>query len=334
MTRRFLALAFVLIASAPTIPAAAAGAPRDATAILAREADRTAESRLAPAPLPRIGDVPRGVRGVPSIADVLRQADEPGAVPVFAIIAAALDGLAWSLDRLPLVLAVLAGLLLLRSWSTPPPRGAGRTWRTVLAAIAAELAVTSCSVALLLGLAVSAGLLVGAIFGPALEVFVAYLRVALLYERLVVHAAWPWVLVALACSAALLALHVAIVVTASLGLLGRLQWILRRRLHDGVPLARHARLALAGLMSAAWAQVLPLLYVAAATPVIGWLLDRSLAKFVVERSAPERNWEFVLTSGAALYLVSFVLVFWLGRGVKALASLTRPGDDGAPLAAT
>ena len=122
-------------------------------------------------------------------------------------------------------------------------------------------------------------------------------------------------------------------VATSTFFLAKAQKVFQQKFRHGVPLRRHARLWTWGGLGAAWAQALPLLYILVALPGIGWLAERSLTKYVVNRPAGEQNWSFVLGSGPALFLITFVLAFWALRGMRAIGFLATYKVEGQASAA-
>lgn len=190
-------------------------------------------------------------------------------------------------------------------------RGAGReVVAGTLRAVWAELRATLCVVAVLVCLTLAVAALIGFVLEPAIEIFLAYLSVSLLYVQTVDGASSFWVLSSLMGSVIFLVVNLIIAIAASALYLSKSQKLFQARFRDGVPLRRYAGFWRWGTVSVGWALALPVLYILVAEPAVGWL---------VVKMVDTGNWPLILGGGPALFLISFGVVFWAARGVKALA---------------
>lgn len=203
-------------------------------------------------------------------------------------------------------------------------RGVGRqAIRSTLRNVWAEVKATFGVIAILLALSLLAGFILGKVLQPAIEVFITYLSLAFLYVQLSEQASSFWILFSLMGTLLFLVINLAVVLAASLLFLARAQKALQARFRHRAPFGEHRRLWTWGALAALWSQLLPLLYITAALPAIGWLAERTMTKFVLNRAPEAQNWPFVLATGPAIFVVTFVLVFWLFRGMRSLGFLAR-----------
>jgi hypothetical protein len=213
-------------------------------------------------------------------------------------------------------------------------RGAvGHTVRLTLRNVWAETRATFCIVGVLILMTVMAATLLGFVLEPAIEVFMAYLAVSFLYIQVDAAASSFWILFSLMGSILFLVLNLAVILLTTIFVLLKTQKIFQQHFREGVPLRAHRSFWQWGTLSAVWTQVLPVLYVAVAVKAIGWFVEKSAEKFLNPESPSGMNWPFVLASGPALFLVTFLLIFWIGRGISALQFLAGYKVDGQAYAA-
>jgi hypothetical protein len=268
-------------------------------------------------------------------------------VSVFSSIGRFVKKLDWLFGMLPILFTGLAIFLFARmAWPTLteivrlPERAAegrrgavGHAVRYTLRSVWAETKATFCVVAVLIGLSLLAGFLLGFVLEPAIEVFMAYLAVAFLYIQVDAEASSFWILFSLMGSLLFLVLNLAVIVLTTIFFLAKSQKIFQGRFRRGVPLAMHRRFWRWGTLGAIWAQLLPVLYIAVAVKAIGWFVEKSVDRFLDPQNPAESNWPFILASGPALFLVTFLLIFWIGRGGSALRFLATYKVEGEAYAA-
>ncbi|MBE7448149.1 MAG: hypothetical protein HS111_04450 [Kofleriaceae bacterium] len=247
---------------------------------------------------------------------------------VFTTVGTFFKRLDWLFGLLPIVMIGLAMLLFARAaWPTLaeivrlPGRaasgeaGAGRrvvalTLRNVWAELRATLAV----IGVLFVLTVLAGILVGLVLAPAIEIFLAYLTVSLMYVQVVDQASSFWVLFSLMASIVFLAANLGVVLVTTAFFLGTSQKLFQARFREGVPLGQHRRFWLWGSVAVVWALVLPVLYILVAQEGVAWLAGKMIAT---------GSWPLVLGGGPALFLLGFAVVFWAARGARGLGFIKR-----------
>jgi hypothetical protein len=201
----------------------------------------------------------------------------------------------------------------------------GHTVRLTLRNVWAEAKATFATVGVLVALTFVAAFLLGYVLQPAIEIFMAYLSVAFLYVQLSPSASSFWILFSLMGTIIFLVLNLAVIILTTAFFLAKSQKIFQKRFREGVPLAAHRRFWIWGVASALWAQVLPVLYILASVPLIGWFVEKSVDRFLNETT---QNWAFILGSGPAMFLVTFALIFWIARGTTAIAFLARYKVEG------
>ncbi len=247
---------------------------------------------------------------------------------VFTTVGTFFKRLDWLFGLLPIVMIGLAMLLFAKAaWPTLaeivrlPGRaasgeaGAGRrvvalTLRNVWAELRATLAV----IGVLFVLTVLAGILVGLVLAPAIEIFLAYLTVSLMYVQVVDQASSFWVLFSLMASIVFLAANLGVVLVTTAFFLGTSQKLFQARFREGVPLGQHRRFWLWGSAAVVWALVLPVLYILVAQEGVAWLAGKMIAT---------GSWPLVLGGGPALFLLGFAVVFWAARGARGLGFIKR-----------
>ncbi len=259
-------------------------------------------------------------------------------VSVFATVGRFFTRLDFLFGLLPIFLVGLAALLFAKATRPTlveivklPSRAAageqgvaGEVARATLRSVWHELKATLCVIVVLLTVMFLAGIILGYVLVPAVEIFIAYLVVSLVYLQVADQASSFWIIFSLMGSIVFLLLNLVVVLVSSALFLAKAQKIFQRRFREGIPLRSHARFWKWGTAGLLWSQLLPLLYVTASVPAIGWL---------VERSVDEGSWELVLGLGPALFVITFMLAFWLAQGFRALAFLKKY-DPVAPAGAT
>jgi len=199
------------------------------------------------------------------------------------------------------------------------------TVRLTLRNVWAEAKATFATVGVLMLLTLVAAFLLGHVLQPAIEIFMAYLAICFMYVQIAPDASSFWILFSLMGSIMFLVLNLAVIILSTAFFLGKCQKIFQKRFREGVPLAAHGRFWKWGVASALWAQLLPVLYILASVPAIGWFVEKSVDRFLNETT---QNWAFILGTGPAMFIVTFLLVFWVGRGVSALGFLARYKVEG------
>ena len=201
----------------------------------------------------------------------------------------------------------------------------GHTVRLTLRNVWAEAKATFATVGVLMLMTLVAAFLLGYVLQPAIEIFMAYLAVCFMYVQIAPDASSFWILFSLMGSIMFLVLNLAVIILTTAFFLGKCQKIFQKRFREGIPLAAHGRFWKWGVLSALWAQVLPVLYILASVPAIGWFVEKSVERFLNENT---QNWAFILGTGPAMFIVTFLLVFWVGRGVSALGFLAKYKVEG------
>jgi len=283
----------------------------------------------------------------PTLASLTGETDEPvlsimldnvqklkNDMSVFTTVGNFFKKLSWLFGMLPILFIGLA-IFLFAKVAKPtlmeiirlPERAASgergvvaHTVRLTLRNVWAEAKATFATVGVLIALTLVAAFLLGYVLEPAIEIFMAYLAVCFMYVQIAPDASAFWILFSLMGSILFLVLNLAVIVLTTAFFLGKCQKIFQKRFREGVPLAAHGRFWKWGVVSALWAQLLPVLYILASVPAIGWFVEKSVDRFLNEKT---QNWAFILGTGPAMFIVTFVLVFWVGRGVSALGFLAR-----------
>ncbi len=179
---------------------------------------------------------------------------------------------------------------------------------------AAEITMVDHWLGVLFVLTVLAGILVGLVLAPAIEIFLAYLTVSLMYVQVVDQASSFWVLFSLMASIVFLAANLGVVLVTTAFFLGTSQKLFQARFREGVPLGQHRRFWLWGSVAVVWALVLPVLYILVAQEGVAWLAGKMIAT---------GSWPLVLGGGPALFLLGFAVVFWAARGARGLGFIKR-----------
>jgi hypothetical protein len=281
----------------------------------------------------------------PTLASLTGDTDEPFLVillenvqkmredlGVFATVGNFFKKLNWLFGMLPVVLMGLALFVFFKAArptlkeivALPEKAVSGRrgvvkdTVKLTLRNIWAETKATFGVIGVLLVLTALGGFLLGYVLEPAMEVFLGYLMVSFLYVQVTAKASSFLILFSLMGSIVFLVLNLAVIIAATVLYLGKAQKIFQRKFREGVPLASHGRFWKWGTLGVVWAMALPLLYILAAEPAIGWLVERSVDKFLDQRSPAESSWGMILAPGPLLFIAGLALSFWLARGVRAL----------------
>lgn len=257
-------------------------------------------------------------------------------ITIFKNIARQFEGVFAMFGYLPIVLTVVAVVLFILSIKPVIVEIAGMPGRVaageirgadvikqVFRTIGRELLATLCLIGALVVVTIFSGLMLTLAVEPAIEAFLAYVFTSLMYtiaapdfSKLAVYASVMGALM-------FLVLNVAAVLVTNVLFLGKAQKIFKRRFHDRVRLGEHKRFWIWGSISLVWAQLLPILFVAAAQEGIGALID-ALTK------SDDIPWTAVLVSGPAILVFGFIGVYWAARGIKAVTFIMkyRPQDAG------
>lgn len=255
-------------------------------------------------------------------------------VAIFKNIARQFEGVFAMFGYLPIVLTLVAVVLFILSIKPVILEIAGMPGRVaagevagadvvkqVFRTIGRELLATSCLIGALVVVTIFSGLMLTLAVEPAIEAFLAYVFTSLMYTiaspEFSTFAVYASVMGALL----FLVLNVAAVLVTNVLFLGKVQKIFKRRFHERVRLGEHERFWIWGSLSLVWAQVLPILFVAAAQEGVGALID-ALTK------GDDIPWTAVLVSGPAILVLGFIAVYWAARGIKAVTFILkyRPQD--------
>lgn len=262
-------------------------------------------------------------------------------ITIFKTIARQFEGVFALFGYLPIVLTIVAVVLfvlsikpvILEIVALPGRVAAGEARaadvvKEVFRTVGRELLATLCLIGVLVVVTIVSGIMLTLAVEPAIEAFLAYVFTALMYtiaspefSKFAVYASVMGALM-------FLVLNVAAVLVTNVLFLGKAQKIFKRRFHERVPLSAHRRFWGWGSLSLVWAQVLPILFVAAAREGIGALIDTLT-------EGDDIPWSAVLLSGPAILVFGFVVVFWAARGLKATSFILkyRPQDVPAAVAA-
>lgn len=261
-------------------------------------------------------------------------------ITIFKNIARQFEGVFALFGYLPIVLTVVAVVLFVLSIKPVIVEIAGMPGRVaagevrgadvikqVFRTIGRELLATLCLIGALVVVTIFSGLMLTLAVEPAIEAFLAYVFTSLMYTiaspEFSTFAVYASVMGALM----FLVLNVAAVLVTNVLFLGKAQKIFKRRFHERVRLGAHKRFWIWGSVALVWAQLLPILFVAAAQEGIGALID-ALTK------GDDIPWTAVLVSGPAILVFGFIAVYWAARGIKAVVFIMkyRPQDaaGGAP----
>ncbi len=287
----------------------------------------------------------------PTLASLTGESDEPvvstllgnvqrfqSKLTVFQSLASMFKKVDWLFGMLPIILMGVALLLFvktalptLKEIARLPERAAASghegvarsAVRFTLHNVWAEAKATLGAIGVLLGLTLLAGVVLGFVLQPVLEVFITYLTANLLYVMFDPEASAFWVGFALIATMLFLVLNLAVVVLATAFYMGKAQKSFQAKFREGVPLSAQKGLWTWGSLSAAWSMILPVLYVLVAYKAIGWLFEKALERHLDTENLADSNWGVILGSGPALFLLTFGAVFWAARGGRALGFLAR-----------
>lgn len=247
---------------------------------------------------------------------------------VFSSVGEFFRKLDWAFGLLPILLALLAvGLFIqatrptlteivklpARAAEAGDARGLGKqVLGTTLRDVWRELKASGGMLGLLMVISAVAGVCLGFVLQPAIEVFLAYLALSFMYVESVQGASTFWILYSLGATILFLAVNLIVLVAATTLFLGKAQKVFQARFRRGIALSSHRRFWIWGTAALALLFVLPVVYIVAAEPALGWLVAETIS---------ETNWALNLGLGPSLFLVTFGLVFWAARGVKAIKFL-------------
>ena len=117
-----------------------------------------------------------------------------------------------------------------------------------------------------------------------------------------------------------LVLNLAVVIASMSIFLGKAQKIFQRRFNDGTPIGAHAEFWRWGVPALLVAQLLPCLFIV----VSDWGLDKLDEKLVGNATDPALvPWGTIMLVGPLVLVGGFLLVFWAGRGLKAIKFLAK-----------
>ena len=250
---------------------------------------------------------------------------------VFKTLAGWLKGLDWLFGALPTVMALVAVALFVVSFKPLltdivmlPIRaargevqvGAGALAKETMRKVGREFLAVFGMIGVLIVLTLISGSLLSVVVGPAIEALVAFLLVAFIYLQVEPAASTGLVLVSVGTVLALLVTLVLVVIVGNVLYLSRAQKIFRQRFHDKVRLGAHRTFWTRGSWWLIWSQLLPVLSVA----ILAEVLDPIFSAFM-EGDKP--SFLPAMLIGGASLLGGFLLLFWLGRGLRAMRSLAR-----------
>jgi hypothetical protein len=249
---------------------------------------------------------------------------------VFKDLARSLDFVIDLLAYLPIVLTLVALVLfilgtkpmLLEIMKMPGRVAAGEEGiaKQVLASsmkrIGREMLATLALIGVLIAVTlVSSSLLSGAVH-PAVGLLIEYLCQCIYYVQLAPGASSRIILLSLGGVILFLVLNLGILIASATLFLGKTQKIFQQRFQDGVPLGKHKKFFLWGILALVWAQVFPTLFVYAADPVVDRLLDPP-------QKGEEIPWTLLLVSGPLAVVVLFLFLAWALRVFKGLGHILK-----------
>lgn len=253
---------------------------------------------------------------------------------VFKTAAAFFEQMSWVFALLPILLTLMAvGLFLLAIRPTlveivqMPARAAqgqlgvgGRMVRLVLSRVGREFLASACVVGVLLVSVMLASTLLYHAIKPAVELFIGYMVVAFAYILSKQGASGGLILFSLVMVIVFLAANLLVILLANAAYLGKAQKVFQQRFHQRVPLRAHRRFWAWGTASLVWVQLFPLLFILAAEPVAGRLIEKLMGE---GDDLQNVSWGLLMALVPALLVVGFAVLFWAARGFRALGFLFR-----------
>ncbi len=194
--------------------------------------------------------------------------------------------------------------------------GAGRSVvKRALRRVGGELLATLATIGVLVGLTLVSGAILSKVVAPALDALIGYFSLAVIYLQFVSGASSGLVFVMLLGVIVFLVMNLAAVIASMTLYLGKAQKIFQRRFNDGVPLRAHGHFWRWGTISVIVAQLLPWLFIVLAD----WGIEKIDDKLVGNPTDPSQiPWAAIMLIGPALLVGGFALVYWAGRGIKAI----------------
>lgn len=124
-----------------------------------------------------------------------------------------------------------------------------------------------------------------------------------------------------------LALNIGVIIVSSSTFLSKFHKIFQAKFQRSVPLGNHKKFWIWGTLSLVGVQLFPFIFMLGAEPLVDSLTDKAFAK-------DEPNWTLALLSGPVIFVIGFLFLFWLFRGMKAFGFLfTFKPEPPAPKAA-
>ena len=191
--------------------------------------------------------------------------------------------------------------------------------------IKAEFKVTGIFLVATVAAALLSSILLSAAVKPAVDAFLAYGIVSVLWVISDPEASLNVIYVSVFGSLFFLIAAVAVVVVGSAFLLGKVQKIARLRYHEGVPFGAHKHFWTRVLPGLVWAMAIPFLFVSGIELIVGLLLDDI---------DEDTGFASILLSGPLMLVIGFPLVFWGARGLKCLLAVKKYDETAAAAART
>lgn len=256
----------------------------------------------------------------------------------FEPVAYLMRGLHWMFDLAPLALvgvslllfAVAAGPVLVEIVKLPARAAAGevRAGRRVIGVtfrrVGAELLATVCLIGVLFVVSVSVAIFLQLVLGPAIEAFLDYFLIGLLYAQAVEAPSSALIAIALGANAVFLGMLLLTVVVAAILFLAKSHRIFQQRFHLKLSIRAH-HFWKRGTLSLLWALALPALFALIAAPIVGSITEALIGE------GDDPAWAPIFLVGPVVFVFGFPLAMWLGRGFRAISFLGRSlWQRGAP----
>ena len=143
---------------------------------------------------------------------------------------------------------------------------------------------------------------------PAVAAFLDAFVLSVIYLDATPTASPTAILIGLLGTSAFLTLALFTILLAAFLFLWRIKSIFRRRLHAKEPLSHHRRFWLWVPLGAAWLMAIP--------GLIAYAHANWLAPLLLKPASRDASFALLLIASAALLLVPFILLLWLGRGYQ------------------
>lgn len=256
-------------------------------------------------------------------------------VKAFKAMASAFKKISWIFGYLPIILTALGLVIfvlgikpILTEIVTMPARaasgdiGAGKQlMRNTLRRLGGTFIATLCGIAVLLVTAFLAATILVQSLQPAIEAFMAFLFMNLLYVFSTQDGgiSSTWIYMSLGLTGFFLVLNITVLTLGTGMFFGKLNKIFMQRFVDRVPLRAHRKFFIWGTISYAWVVLFPLLYSLAGVPLAKKVMDWT---FQVGENGVE-SWPKAL-SGAPLSLVLvFLIAFFALQGFRAIKFMAK-----------